>query len=171
MTRPSGSKVIALVSGGVTIMAVCVVAAQEPSAPAAPTATPRSTSQGPTQQAPAPAPVERDQSTDPQLTLEFPINLDAPVFRAPLSFNLNEERYRSYSERPISPSTLTLEQGTGPVCNIRVIPLDPTIDPAMRRPGLTPRADGATQYPIRGMEGTCKPGVPVVPQVSPRSSK
>ena len=171
MTRPFGSKVIALVAGGVTIMAVCVVAAQEPSVPASsPTPVPGPTQQGPTQQAQTPAPVERDKSTDPQSTLEFSVNLGAPIFRSP-SLNLNGERYTIYYERPISPSTLTPDQGTGPVCNIRVIPIDPSIDPGMRQPGPAANAVGATQYQIRGMEGTCKPSVPVVPQVSPRPSK
>ena len=45
------------------------------------------------------------------------------------------------------------------MCNITVIPLDPTVDPGIRRPGPTPQGGGATQYPIRGMEGTCKPSV------------
>lgn len=171
MTRPCGSRVIALVGGGLTMMAVCVVAAQEPSVPASAPTTPGPTQQSPTEQAAASAPVERDKSTDPQSAVEFPVNLDALVRRYPLSFNLYEERYRIYSERPISPLMRTLDQETVPVCNIRVIPLDPTIDPGIRRPGPTPNAGGATQYQIRGMEGTCKPSVPVVPQASPRPSK
>ena len=149
MARPFGSDVMALVvAAGLTVMAVFIVAAQEPSAPA-----------------PAPAPSQQTAPATPvePATPASTSNPNARVYVYPLSPNVDEKLLKAYSYPLNTPQALALGQGPGTVCDITVIPLDPNIDRGIRKQGLMPKSDAQTKYPIRGVEGTCKPSVPVVP--------